>query len=253
MRGLTHTAPPKYTPGKTFVTAIKLWNDDRDRDGIRPENIIVRLLANGEEIDRASISAASGWFTIWSGLDMNADGKPIEYTVTEDPVAGYTAEITGDGKAGFTVTNTHTVETVDITVNKVWEDDNNKSGNRPNNITAHLLVNGVKVDTHTITADEGWKTTFTELPKYSGGKEVTYVVAEDAVENYITTVQGYTITNKLRETVNPSKSGGSSTPTAKAATAAKTGDTNNLMAMVLMLIAALATLVVLIRRRRYIG
>ena len=39
---------------------------------------------------------------------MYASGKKIAYTVTEDEVNGYTPEVSGTAKDGYTVTNIHT-------------------------------------------------------------------------------------------------------------------------------------------------
>ena len=38
---------------------------------------------------------------------LNANIRAITYTVVEDEVEGYTAEVTGDVTSGFTITNTH--------------------------------------------------------------------------------------------------------------------------------------------------
>ena len=45
----------------------------------------------------------------FSNLDKNQAGTTtaITYTVVEDEVEGYTAEVTGDVTSGFTITNTH--------------------------------------------------------------------------------------------------------------------------------------------------
>ena len=46
-----------------------------------------------------------------------------------------------------------------------------------------------------VTAANGWKYSFTDLPKYAGGNEITYGITENAVEDYQTLVNGYDITN----------------------------------------------------------
>ena len=56
-----------------------------------------------------ALNEANSWKHTWSGLDKNAAGKAIEYTVKEVSVPdGYTSEVTGDAASGFTITNTHT-------------------------------------------------------------------------------------------------------------------------------------------------
>lgn len=99
----------KYTPAKTNIYVAKTWNDDRNKDGIRPKSIIVHLLANGEDTGRTvTLHADNGWSTSFRDLDLYEDGATIQYTVSEDPVAGYIATVTGDSIKGFAITNTHT-------------------------------------------------------------------------------------------------------------------------------------------------
>ena len=77
------------TPEKTFVTVIKRWDDNSDAGKYRPENITVRLYADGKEVQTGVLSAAEGWYKVFTGLDAKKDGKAITYTVTEDPVKNY--------------------------------------------------------------------------------------------------------------------------------------------------------------------
>ena len=74
-------------------------------------------------------------------------------------------------------------------------DANDQDGKRPGKITVNLLANGVKVDDKEVTAANDWNYSFTDLPKYAGGNEITYSVTENAVEDYQTLVNGYDITN----------------------------------------------------------
>lgn len=77
-------------------------------------------------------------------------------------------------------------EKFDIEVVKTWIDNNNEYGNRPNEITVHLLANGKKIQTVTLTADKQWKHTFTNLEKVDNtGKEIVYSIQEDDMPNYI--------------------------------------------------------------------
>ena len=90
-----------YTGTKT-VEGHKSWEDDNDADGLRPSSITIRLLADGEEIDARTVTAADDW--AWSFPELpeyNASGAEIAYTITEDPVEGYISEIDG-----YNVTNT---------------------------------------------------------------------------------------------------------------------------------------------------
>ncbi|MDY3052564.1 MAG: Cna B-type domain-containing protein, partial [Ndongobacter sp.] len=98
-----------HVPEKTSVAVTKSWNDQNDKDGIRPKSITVHLLADGKDTGKKLVlSAENKWMGSFTDLDVNKDGKRIVYTVSEDDVTGYTKSITGDADKGFTVTNSHT-------------------------------------------------------------------------------------------------------------------------------------------------
>lgn len=94
------------TPEVTEVTVKKVWDDKENKDGLRPDKVTVRLLADGQEVASQELSAATDWKTAFTNLPVYKAGKKIDYTLTEDSVAGYTAKIDG-----FTVTNHHTPTT----------------------------------------------------------------------------------------------------------------------------------------------
>ena len=186
-----------YTPGKTSISVNKIWVDDNDRDDLRPESIQVQLLANGEVRGEAvTLSAENDWSYSWTGLDQKAAGKDITYTVDEVSVpAGYSKSITGDAATGYTITNTHGVVLTSVNGSKTWNDNNDQDGKRPASITINLLANGVKIQSKTVTAADGWKWSFENLPVNENGKKVTYSITEDAVAGYSSAVKGYDVTN----------------------------------------------------------
>ena len=189
----------RYTPGKTSATVTKIWNDADNQDGKRPESITVSLLADGEAIgETVTLSAENNWTQTVSDLPEKANGKAIEYTWTEEALPeGY--ELTDNSKNGTvtTLTNTYAPETVSITGTKTWDDADNQDGKRPESIIINLLANGEIAASQTVTADGAgnWTYTFTDLPKYANGEEITYTVIEEAVEGYETSVDGFNITN----------------------------------------------------------
>ena len=89
-------------PDMTEVAVKKVWDDKENKDGLRPSKITVRLLADGQEVAVKEITATDNWQASFTDLPEYKDGKKIVYTITEDPVAGYTSKIDG-----FTVTNRH--------------------------------------------------------------------------------------------------------------------------------------------------
>ena len=89
-------------PEVTEVAVKKVWDDKENKDGLRPDKVTVRLLADGQEVAVKEITATDNWQASFTDLPVYKEGKKIAYTITEDPVAGYTATIDG-----FTVTNRH--------------------------------------------------------------------------------------------------------------------------------------------------
>ena len=188
-----------YTPAKTEVPVKKVWKDENNQDGKRPTSVTVKLLADGQDTGKTlELNAANGWTGSFTNLDADKGGTPIQYTVVEVTVAGYTSEITGDAASGFTITNSYSPETVDVKATKNWDDANNQDGKRPTKITINLLADGQKVDSKEIqaAADGTWTVEFTKLAKYKAGKEIKYTVTEEAVAEYESTITDFTITNK---------------------------------------------------------
>ena len=186
------------------LEATKVWDDQDNVEGLRPESIEFQLYKNGKaEGKPVALSAGSDWKVTFSNLpDKDSDGNLISYTVKEVKVPTYytvdkeEAQFV-DGKA--TITNKRTPETTEVTVKKVWDDAKNQDGLRPASITVHLLANGEKVQTATVSGEgETWSHTFTNLPVYKKGQKIIYTVTEDTVANYTTTIDGTTITNTYK-------------------------------------------------------
>ena len=186
-----------HAPAKTSVTVTKSWQDSGNQDGIRPNDVTVRLLANGEDTGKTLVlSVGNGWTGTFGDLDKFADGEEIVYTVEELTVPGYTTVITGGQAEGYTITNSHTPETVSVSGSKTWVDSDDQDGFRPESITINLLADGEVIKTVTVTEADGWAWSFENLPKYRNeGIEIVYSITEDAVEDYTTTYDGYNVTN----------------------------------------------------------
>lgn len=185
-----------YTPGKASVTVTKAWNDAGNQDGLRPAEITVKLLADGKDTGKTlTLSKENRWMGIFTDLDEYKDGQKIVYTVEEVSVKGYDSVITGDASTGFVITNSHTPEEIDLSGSKTWDDAENQDGKRPDSITIRLYANGEQVKVVTVTADDGWKWNFTNLPKYENGEEIRYTITEDVVPGYQSEVDGMDVTN----------------------------------------------------------
>ena len=181
---------------KTSVKGTKTWNDNDNQDGLRPEKITVKLLADGEVVSTKEVSAEDNWTYEFTDLDKFKDGKEIVYTISEEAVEGYTGTIDG-----FNITNKHTPVTISIPVVKSWVDGNNQDGLRPDKVTINLLADGEVVKTAEVTAKDNWKYEFTGLDKFKNGKEIVYTLSEEKVEGYEVSYDGFNVVN----THNPSK------------------------------------------------
>ena len=198
-----------YTPGKTTLKVTKVWSDADNQDGIRPARVAVQLVADGTPVpERYLVLQGTGnsWSGTFNDLDIYAYGSttPIAYTVQEvGTYDGYNSAITGNMTNGFTITNKHTPETVDVSGAKTWNDNDNVAGKRPASIEITLNKNGSEAsgitNPVTVTADESWKWSWDNLPKYENGTEITWSVKEKAVENYDTSYSGYDVINTYDE------------------------------------------------------
>ena len=186
-----------HTPGKTSVQVTKAWADANNQDGVRPESVTIKLLANGEDTGKTLVlTATNNWTGTFSDLDEYANGELISYTVEEVAIGnGYTTVVTGTAGDGYTVTNSRTPETLTVSGKKTWDDNNNQDGMRPESITIRLLKNGVEIDSKTVTEADGWAWSFADLAKYEDGELITYTITEDAVADYSSEVSGYNVTN----------------------------------------------------------
>ena len=181
-----------HTPGAIRISVTKKWNDTDNQDGIRPAEVTVELYADGAATNRiVKLNAENNWTAFFDEMPEKKNGQLVVYTVKENTVQGYTAEVSGDTAAGFAVTNTHTPEMVSVAVSAEWDDADNQDGKRPENLTVELYADGTATGRTTV-LNEGnnWKTSFDNLAKYKAGKLIAYTVRTAEPAGYATTVSG---------------------------------------------------------------
>lgn len=93
-----------------------------------------------------------------------------------------------------------------ISGEKKWEHKANPKDKQPGSVTINLLANEVIVDSVTITAEDGWKYSFDNLPvNDESGASIKYTITEarigDYVPKYTKTDHGYDILNTYSPTV----------------------------------------------------
>lgn len=196
--GDNYTITNTHTPAATELFVTKTWKDNGNNDGMRPDEITVTAHGSDGCSYTEKLNADNQWSVMFSNLPKYADGKVIEYSLTEESVPGYTSSITRNGKS-FVLINTHVDETKNITITKAWNDGNNQDGLRPKTITA--VVNGSDGSARFVQLFEGqnWATNLNNLPKYKNGTEIQYTVKENAIPGYETEIKqtgdSYAITN----------------------------------------------------------
>ncbi len=214
--GATATLFNQYVPAPTpepepeliDIPVTKTWNDDNNRDGNRPGSIMVRLYADGVEVDSMTMSAANGWTgNFLSKPRTYADGTEILYTVNEDPVEWYTSVV-----SGMNITNTYQPEVTSVSVRKEWDDNDNAQKIRPTTLAVTLLPVG---RIYVLSADNGWAVTADNLPTRINGQEVTYSWTEQETVGYVrdsVVTDGNVTTFRNRIVRIPTPPQGSKTP-----------------------------------------
>lgn len=213
--------------GRTDIEGSKIWKDNGNACDTRPDDVKLELLRwteGGEEsIVTADKMEAEGIGFRWT--DRSGDEWSYEYTglpVTDSEGHEYTYKVreaenieTGDGDTyqadsdgsadnGYTIINTLT-DTIDIPVDKIWKDSDDKRGTRPDSIDLVLYANGRECRTATVERPESgklsdgsrWEYTFEQLPEYDEeGVRIEYTVGEKGVpDGYDVHTDGMTVEN----------------------------------------------------------
>ncbi|SNT95422.1 T surface-antigen of pili, partial [Aristaeella hokkaidonensis] len=172
-------------------------------------------------LDDTTINGTYGEMTFENGVaefDLKdnqvkkATGLPkgVRYTVTEENYNEFTTTYEGTtgtisekiGVAAFTNTRKMT----EVTVEKIWDDKDNQSDKRPDNVMVQLQANGADFgEAVELNAGNKWKHTWPDLVEVDENGEIQYTVTEAQVSGYKTPVitkisdngWAYTITNSI--------------------------------------------------------
>lgn len=198
------TITNKHAADTIDMVISKFWDDNNNQH--RPRSIQVQVMKvengvkepvkdkNGNAIVR-TLDESNQWTAHVTDLYMRENGKTIQYIIEEvGDVKGYkaTCEIVVDAQGNYTVRVTNVLTgKVDISGEKIWEDDNDRDGIRPQSVQLKIyenslstLVKNVIVDASTAdpTDSNKWKWTVEDLPVYDEfGRPITYIVVEDPV------------------------------------------------------------------------
>ena len=267
-----------HIPETVEISVTKVWEDGDNCCKKRPYTVSAQLYADGEPVGIPLVlSQINNWTRTWKNLPKykvvekkttddegkevttKTGGQEIVYTVKEvEKPDGYLEPvISGSVEDGFVITNT--IDTVEISGKKTWDDGFNVDKLRPEKITIRLFADGkvVKGSDKVVTADTYWMYKWTDLPKYNikadGTKtEIVYTVVEDPVAGYVAKYKKgtYDITNK-HTPKKPCTPGTPTTPGSGYRTPVKTGDETPIAPYMLLFLAAAAIILEeMIRRRR---
>ncbi len=150
------------------------WNDDDDRDRERPEELTLRLLADGSLTEyKHTTNAGENWTHEFS-VPRYLNEAEIEYAFDiVETVSGYTYRYDPDDK--WTVTYTRQPAQKDFSVFVQWNDSDNADTGRPEQLFVQLYANGEPVGAPvTLTEDGGWKYIWEDVFAKENGVEIEY-------------------------------------------------------------------------------
>ncbi|MFB0958983.1 MAG: Cna B-type domain-containing protein [Clostridiaceae bacterium] len=180
------TVTNDFDEGKKDIPFEKIWDGGPSP---RPD-ITIRLWADGQEVDHMVLEDGTVADSFKDKPIYNSDGSTIVYTISEDPVPGYLSSVDG-----FTVTNDFDEGKKDIPFSKIWDDGPTP---RPD-ITIRLWADGIEV-AHKVLTDGMLSDSFKDVPIYnSDGSTIVYTISEDPVPGYITSIDGFVVTNDFDE------------------------------------------------------
>ncbi len=167
----------------------KIWEDEDNKAGIRPENLTVTLSEGSKVLETVTLNKDNEWTAT-----VKVKAGP-EYTWTEEGIDGYEPK---EGSPSYdeetrttTFTNILKAEMVRATVKKVWVDADNKDGKRPKTgVMMNLLrresgSEGVYtvIDSVTLNEANGWTATL-DLPAIVDGVRMEYAWEEQIPDQY---------------------------------------------------------------------
>jgi fibronectin-binding protein 1 len=213
------------------LSVSKTWVDGDNCEGLRPASLEVDLSASAENVSvvldkvaaSTTLNSANNWqdATTWACVPVrDKTGNTISYTLSEpktiehytpNPTTSQTTVVSSGKTVQVGFTNTLELSTTSLTVQKVWNDNANKSLYRPSSVELTLyasytdksgkqvkevaasdesgsaLVNPAVVSGGS--TEQSWSYTWQNLPTHKRGsasEHLTYSVEETPVENYTT-------------------------------------------------------------------
>lgn len=138
---------------ETEITLIKRWEDNNNKAGKRPENVVFEI--NGTPNLKNSIpdqtitgdKKEEEWKKTIKVEKYNEDGVLINYSATEPEINSEFYKNVDTNPQDLIITNKFEVPetTIDLIVNKTWEDNKIQAQRRPETLTFQLIANKKEV------------------------------------------------------------------------------------------------------------
>lgn len=187
-------------PGSVKIHLYAKEKDSSEKKELSVSPITLKRPADGGDDWPWSVEVPLNEIAVIEEDKENAGNTKVTYkeiVIEEEVPNGY--EATYDG---YDITNKKDgIETISISGRKTWDDDNNAEKKRPSSITIRLLGDNKEKASRKVTAADGWKWTFKDMPKYKndGKTEIYYEIQEDPVKDYraFCDENHYNVTNEL--------------------------------------------------------
>lgn len=190
----THNIYTKVGLKPFKIDVEKTFDDDNNRDGIRPEEVKINLIQNKEKVVGSIVLNKDNDFKGSFGYVPYLDeaGLPFSYSVEEVNNEGYRFEYTNkknDNGLTFKTVNIHEPERIKISGFKKF------IGASPVPVIVKLYKNGELYKTQIVNKDNNYNYSFDNLFKFEKGEEINYEVKEEYVPGFITSYDGSDIIN----------------------------------------------------------
>jgi LPXTG-motif cell wall-anchored protein len=178
----------RYTSPEQDVTVRKIWENGPE---VKP-TIHVQLYQDGVKYGSPVEFTDGKTSHTWTVDVTDSDGKEYKYTAEEVEVPkNYSGTYSADK---LTITNEYTVPEIEISGSKIWVGNLKK----PEKIIVMLYQDGEKLAEKDVYPDSNgvWSYSFKGIPATDiHGNEYEYTISEATLEGFITSVNGFTITN----------------------------------------------------------
>lgn len=219
----TNTVTTTVNKAYISVEVNKEWKDNDIQAQRRPDKVTFILVAGGEDTDTTltvdvnKTSDKQNYKFEKPIAKYNKDGKQIKYTVREEGMGDFykstvsKPSVAENGNTAVTVTNEFKLpegdkNKTDVTVTKIWEDNNNYAGKRT---SVNIKITGSNSDKNAKTVtlkdndakdDKTWQITVNGMTKYdANGVEIKYTASEENVPEFykLVKIEGTTVTNEF--------------------------------------------------------